>query len=647
MSQKTGRSNTTTARIMLSIAGLWLVMHAGTSLAEAITRAPYLLLGTPTSMQIRWKTDTASVGRVYYGANPWKLTTFVDEPASGTEHSVTLSGLTPDTRYWYSVGNNTPATLASGLNYKFVTSPPAAVGKPTRIWVVGDAGTGNANQDAVRDAYVSYNGARETDVWLLLGDNAYNDGSEPEYDAKHFAKYANVMRNSVSWYTLGNHETGTGAAGAHPYFSLFSFPTAGQAGGVSSGTKAYFSFDYGNVHFISLDSMQSSRAVGGPMHSWLQLDLLANTKPWLIAYWHHPAYSKASHNSDTEIELIEMRTNMLPLLEQFGVDLVLAGHSHAYERSMLIDSHYGLSTTLTNAMKLNSGDGRPAGDGAYMKGAVGLAPHQGTVYATVGSSGRIDGFPAAFHPAMKVSLNNLASLVVDIDGNRLDGTMIRENGSKPDTFTIIKGGLSGNVPPTVAIATPATNTAVANGSTVPLTATAGDVNGGTVTQVAYFANGVQVGSANAAPFASNWSAPVGLHRITARATDNNGAMHMSAPVFVSVTSPFDVDGNGQVDALTDGLLAVRYMFGVRGPQLTAAATGPGSYRDATAMSPYFTASPDFDIDGNGKVDAATDGLLLVRYLFGMRGPQLTSGAIGADATRSPVQIEVYLGNRVP
>src|SRR6185503_453330 len=123
---------------------------------------------------------------------------------------------------------------------------------------------------------------------------------------------------------------------------------------------------------------------------WLQDDLAATTQDWIIAFWHHPPYTKGSHNSDTETELIQMRENALPILEAGGVDLVLCGHSHCYERSYLLNGHYGLSNSLTPAMKVDGGDGREDGTGAYQKPG-GLAANAGAVYAVAGSSGKISG----------------------------------------------------------------------------------------------------------------------------------------------------------------------------------------------------------------------------------------------------------------
>ena len=139
---------------------------AGDLCAQTVARGPYLQLGTPASVIVRWRTDVATTGRVRYGNDPGNLDTSVDTAATGTDHLVTLSGLAADTRYYYSVGTTT-AVLASGPDHKFVTSPPAGTSKPMRIWVIGDAGTGTTNQTSVRNAYSTFNGARETDLWLV------------------------------------------------------------------------------------------------------------------------------------------------------------------------------------------------------------------------------------------------------------------------------------------------------------------------------------------------------------------------------------------------------------------------------------------------------------------------------------------------
>jgi hypothetical protein len=190
--------------------------------------------------------------------------------------------------------------------------------------------------------------------------------------------------------------------------------------------------------------MTASRATNGAMANWLRGDLAVNLNRWTVAFWHHPPYTKGSHNSDTEATLVEMRQNFLPILEAGGVDLVLAGHSHSYERSYLIDGHYGLSGTFnTNTMIIQPGSGRESdGAGAYRKPdglgerAVG---HRGAVYAVAGSSGQISG-GTLNHPVMFSSQNVLGSMVLDFASNRLDAVFLPTNGVPTDWFSIIKEG---------------------------------------------------------------------------------------------------------------------------------------------------------------------------------------------------------------
>jgi phosphodiesterase/alkaline phosphatase D-like protein len=92
------------------------------------------------------------------------------DPVARTEHEVRLSGLTPDTKYFYSIGSSA-LRLAGGPDCYFVTPPTNT--RPTRIWAIGDSGTADIHAITVRQIYQTYAGAREADVWLMLGDNAY------------------------------------------------------------------------------------------------------------------------------------------------------------------------------------------------------------------------------------------------------------------------------------------------------------------------------------------------------------------------------------------------------------------------------------------------------------------------------------------
>ncbi len=111
----------------------------------------------------------------------------------------------------------------------------------------------------------------------------------------------------------------------------------------------------------------------------------------------------------------------------------------------------------------------------------------------------------------------------------------------------------------------------------------------------------------------------------------------------------DVDGDGVTKPLTDGLLVLRYQFGFRDNALLVGAVGLSATRKtASQIKTYFKeAGLDFDIDGDGDIKPLTDGLLTLRYLFGFRGGTLISGAVGVGATRrTSGDIEQYLQSKL-
>lgn len=409
-----------------------------------IRRGPYLQSGTTSSAVVCWRTNVEAESRVWLGLVPSKLELHTQSATLTTEHQIKIEGLLPNTRYYYGIGS--PAGMLQGGDraHSFRTAPAIGSAAPTRIWVIGDSGTGDSNAKNVQGAYLDLADKVDTDVWLMLGDNAYNSGTDAEYQTAVFDVYQPLLSNTFLWPTLGNHDSRSADAvnQSGAYFDIFSLPTAAEAGGLPSGTEAYYSFDYGNIHFICLDSDDSNRAASGPMLTWLQADLASNTSAWTIAFWHHPPYTKGSHDSDNIKDsagrMADMRQNALPILEAAGVDLVLTGHSHSYERSMLIDRHYGLSSTLSNEMILDATSGDPAGTGSYHKLSAGSAAHEGAVYSVVGCSGKISG-GSLDHPAMQVSINSLGSMVLDIEGPVLFARFLDDSGQVLDQFSITKG----------------------------------------------------------------------------------------------------------------------------------------------------------------------------------------------------------------
>ena len=424
------------------------ILFATSALAQTVTRGPYLQQQDDDSIIVRWRTDIDTETVVRYGLASGALDLSETVSGSRMEHTVQLAGLSPLTTYFYSIGDSTGA-LAGDATYFFHTSPLPGTATPTRFWVIGDSGTNTTAQashvgkaEAVRDAYKAYTASNPSDFMVMLGDNAYNSGTDAEYQEAVFETYPELLRQLPLWPTLGNHDgyTADSANETGPYYDIFDLPRNAEVGGIESGTEAYHSWDYGNIHFINLDSYETDRSVGGNMLQWLEADLAVNDKPWVIAIFHHPPYTKGSHDSDSEGELVDMRQNALPILEAWGVDLVMSGHSHSYERSFLLDGHYGISDSLNLISEvLDGGDGSVSGDGAYEKPPFIAAENYGAVYAVAGSSGKVSGLQSdGPHEAMYITLQQLGSLVVDVAGNQLDAVFIDETGTVRDDFTIVK-----------------------------------------------------------------------------------------------------------------------------------------------------------------------------------------------------------------
>ena len=410
----------------------------GTTPPPVVTRGAYLQKVTPSSIVIRWRTDVACNSIVNYGSSLSYGTTVSDQTLT-TEHIITLTGLSANTRYYYSIGSS-QGTLQGDSKNTFLTAPATGTTGPVRVWVTGDFGNGSTQQTAVRDAYVNYTGTTATNLWIWLGDNAYASGTDTEYQNNVFTRYPDQLKSIPLYPAPGNHDyanvgyLSTSALGtSFPYFSNFTVPQAAEAGGVASSTPKYYSFNYANIHFISLDSYGTSSSAGSAMYSWLNSDLAANTQRWTVVYFHHTPYTKGSHDSDTETELINMRTNIVPLLENYHVDLVLCGHSHVNERSYLIKGHFGLASTFTPSMKVSTATN------TFTKSA----PFDGTIYAVCGTSGQSPGTVQAGYPMPCMYFNNNTnncSMVLDVSGNTLSAKFLTSAGAVADQFTITKSG---------------------------------------------------------------------------------------------------------------------------------------------------------------------------------------------------------------
>ncbi len=389
-------------------------------------RGPYLQLPAPDGITVRWQTLEAQRGVVRFGTMADRLERVVEGP-EGRIHEVRLDGLKPDTRYFYRV---------DGTVHRFRTAPLPGSERPLRLWVQGDPGRAIPAAMLARDKAVQWanahprQGLPPIDLWLTTGDNAYNSGKDEEFQKQLFNAYPRLLPAVPYLPTYGNHD-----ARRNAFFQLFSFPSEGEAGGFPSGSDHYFALDYGQLHLVYLDTQEGDLEPGSDMLQWLQRDLAATQQRWIITLFHHPPYSKGSHDSDDALDsagrMYRVRENLLPLLEQGGVDLVLSGHSHSYERSHLLACHYGTSDSFRPEMKL------PAGSNGEYRKPLQRSAMSGTIYSVVGSSARADG-GSVDHPAMAAAKREVGSLMIDISADTLSGYFINTAGEVGDRYRITK-----------------------------------------------------------------------------------------------------------------------------------------------------------------------------------------------------------------
>ncbi len=447
----------------------FLLLTASTTYAQSVVRGPYLQTPTDESIIVMWRTDLLTATSLWYGSHPDSLTLHSTLQNSVRDHTVIITGMEPYTTYYYAVGDGGNVLAGGDLQHRFRTHPLPGEEQPVRVWAIGDFGKGNAGQIAVKQSYLDHPGGEDTDVWIWLGDNAYDDGTDNEYQSKVFGLtgFSDVFSWLPFYPSPGNHDynevwsesTLFGIPYSNiplenhegPYFDIVDVPEQAEAGGFPSQLEVYYSFDHGNTHFLSLNSevydfLNTSDGIN-QMKAWIEQDLDQNDKLWTVAYFHQPPYSKGSHDSDDFFELVmkAMRERVLPLLEQYDIDLVVCGHSHVFERSHLIHGHYGSSGSWDPATMLKDGDGGNFDAGnAYIKDDLTTTP-DGTVYVVCGNSGSGNTDGTMDHPVMVTNSNGpgvYGSFYMDIYRNRLDGHYLLSNGTIGDSFTILKKNLS-------------------------------------------------------------------------------------------------------------------------------------------------------------------------------------------------------------
>jgi acid phosphatase type 7 len=189
--------------------------------------------------------------------------------------------------------------------------------------VVGDSGSGGKGQLAV----AALLGHLHPDLVLHTGDVVYPAGQGRHYDRRFFAPYRNLIKTVPVFPVLGNHDVrkGNGAA----FLENFHPPLGSPA-----STTRYYSFDWGNTHFVALNSElyhDDKRSDPEKQKAFLVQDLGASRKRWKVAFMHRSPYGSSRHGGDGRV-----REDLEPLFVKYGVDLVFSGHDHVYERTVPI-----------------------------------------------------------------------------------------------------------------------------------------------------------------------------------------------------------------------------------------------------------------------------------------------------------------------
>ena len=282
--------------------------------AEPSARDQYVQNVSARSAVIAWMSEEPGAGFVEHGETS-ELEHEQGDGRTGKRHSVTLSRLRPGSRYYYRV--------AGARKTASFRTAPEGPGSGFTFAVVGDSGTGSTAQRAVA-GLLEHMGP---DLILHTGDVVYPKGDDADYDPKFFAPYRRIIEGVPVFPSLGNHdvETKNGA----PYLQNFRLPRNNP-----ENTGRYYSFDWGNAHFVSLDSELYYDDEGGDperQKAWLERDLRETRQPWKFVFFHRPLYSSSEHGSD-----LLVREDLEPILAHYGVDVVFNGHDHDYERTVQV-----------------------------------------------------------------------------------------------------------------------------------------------------------------------------------------------------------------------------------------------------------------------------------------------------------------------
>ena len=393
-----------------------------------VEREPYMLMQTQNSITIKWQTPQEEIGRINYSLLSGNLEKSLAEKAPTKKHSLSISNLHECANYKYSVESKSLKIDNNERSFQTLCKNQNA----QKLWVIGDSGEHGKNQEGVYNQMLKYidHDFNSLSMWILLGDNAYRSGTQKQFNQSLFEPYHELVKRFVPWAVIGNHDARRWA-----FYDIWNFPKNAESGGIPSGHDEYYAIDDGNLHIVMMDNQTVDLSKDGDMAKWLKKDLQANTKPWTIVVFHTPPYSDGSHKSDSDSNsggrMKYMRENFVPIFDEFGVDLVLSGHSHGYERSKLMINHLGKSDSFDitkNVLQDNKS--------CYTK-PLERTKDSGTIYLVTGSSSKLD-HATLKHPAMPFSFQKLGSVILEVTPSTLSSKFLTIDGIIADEFMITK-----------------------------------------------------------------------------------------------------------------------------------------------------------------------------------------------------------------
>ena len=293
---------------------------------SAFSRYPHVEYPTTQSVIIQWCTFNSQITYLKWGENETCQNSIQNADLT-QDHSVKISGLLPNTKYYYRV---IVATSDSSDCEYFYTAKPSSV-KDVKFFVISDSspysGFGSTPEQLQVAAQIQN---VEYDFGLHAGDVNQHHGEE--YDLVFFQPYKDILAHAPIFTCIGNHDTYYDNAST--YLSSFNLPYNNP-----DSTERYYSFNYGHGHFIALDT-NIPYSPGSPQYEWLEQDLqsdMRNQTFWTFVYFHHPPWSEGWEGYPGELNV---RNYLVPLFETYHVDMIFNGHTHDYERGLLNGVYY-------------------------------------------------------------------------------------------------------------------------------------------------------------------------------------------------------------------------------------------------------------------------------------------------------------------